>query len=419
MVRWFWQNRLIHGLQRPIRLFLRWLLIWLSYLFRRASRSVLVAQRMLGLLVKPRDPNNVFVSDVKAAHEAAEVAVTGIASMTEGGTGTTLLWAGEEHDKAVGQPETDAVSLWQGTRKVTAEDAAPGAEAANRRYAFIELLAAQIKFLKPEAVDQLDELIQRLARKWLDIEQIFESRPKRNRLDVDQTLRHNIGRYAGHILTFRWATKEKPIPQFARPARILVIGDVSHSIVHYVSVILYFFHKLTFRFTIDSYVFSEKPTHAAPFLNGLGTFTEKVQRLVAGARSWNAGTRFGSALEEIAESALVDEYTYVIIATDGKVSLQGDEPNKIERHMNELRRRARQVIFLTPSPEFSDGAAGKVKDDRLGSFRFGFQEIPIYAVGARRWYGTLGQYADRLYLIRTIQDLIDMTEDLVLNSRQP
>jgi uncharacterized protein with von Willebrand factor type A (vWA) domain len=47
-----------------------------------------------------------------------------------------------------------------------------------------------------------------------------------------------------------------------------------------------------------------------------------VQRLVAGANSWNAGTRFGTALKEIAETATVDEHTYVIIATDGKVSLQ-------------------------------------------------------------------------------------------------
>lgn len=420
MVRWLWQIRLVQGLLRFFRLFLRWLLIWLNYLARRATRSLLVGKRMLALLVKPRDPNNVFVSDTEAAHEAAELSVSTLADLEQNGAGTTLLWAGEGRaaTPAEGGLETTSMSLWRGARRNSVDDASPGAEAANKRYAYVELLASQIKRLSPQAIDQLDELIQRLARKWLDIDQQFLSRPKRNRLDVGQTLRHNIGRYAGHILTFRWATKEKPVPHFAKPARILLIGDVSHSMVHYVTVVLYFFHKLHLHFLIDSYIFSEKVTHSAPFLNGLGTFPEKVRRMVAGAKSWNAGTRFGSALSEIADLALVDEYTYVIIATDGKVSLQGDESAKIEQYMGELRRRARQVIFLTPSAEFAEGVAGKAKAQRLGSFRYGFQEVPIYAVGAPHWYGTLGQYADRLYLIRTIQDLIDMTEDLILSSRQ-
>ena len=69
---------------------------------------------------------------------------------------------------------------------------------------------------------------------------------------------------------------------------------------------------------VESYVFSERATHSTPFLNGLGTFEEKVQRLIQGAKSWNAGTRFGSALEEIADTASVDENTYVLIATDGE-----------------------------------------------------------------------------------------------------
>ncbi|HLN59983.1 MAG TPA: VWA domain-containing protein, partial [Symbiobacteriaceae bacterium] len=241
--------------------------------------------------------------------------------------------------------------------------------------------------------------------------------PRRNRLDIGQTLRYNIPRYAGRILNFKWATKERPVPKLAKPAKLLVIGDVSHSMVHYVSVVLYFFHKLNFYFTIDSYVFSDKATHSAPFLNGLGTFEEKVQRLIAGAKSWNAGTRFGSALEEISQLASIDEYTYVIIATDGKVSLQGEEAAKIERYMVELRRRAKQVIFLTPSAEFSDGAAGKTKPQLLGSFKYDFFDIPIFHMGPPLWYGILGEYASRLYLIRTVQDLIDMTDDLILTSR--
>lgn len=411
MVRWFWQNRLT----RFVRRFFRWVLVWLSYLFRRTGKNVLVVARVLGMVVRPRDPNNLFIN-TEASHEAAELSSGPLVDMNGTGEQTTLLWAGGGADgQAAADPalDTSAVSLWRGTRKVSAEDVQPSIAATNHRFAFIDLLSAQLKLLDSKKIEDLDALIERLARKWLDMDQQFESLPRRNRLDIDQTLRYNIPRYAGYVLSFKWAVKERPVPELAKPAKILVIGDVSHSIVHYVSVILYFFHKLNFRFLVDSYVFSEKPTHAAPFLNGLGTFKEKVARLVAGANSWNAGTRFGTALEEIATMANVDENTYVIIATDGKVSLQGDEPNKIERHMQELRRRAKQVIFLTPSAEFSDGASGKIQPTKLGSFKYDFFEIPIFQVGPPLWYGTLGKYADRLYLVRTVQDLIDMTEDLI------
>jgi uncharacterized protein with von Willebrand factor type A (vWA) domain len=421
VVRWVWQNRLVLAVTRFVRLFIRWVLVWLDYLVRHLARHLQVSQRMVGWLIRPRNPNNLFVSGLEASHTAPETALAGIPDITEGeDKHTALLWAAQEN--ALAQPgaplETSAISLWRGTQQATPQDSAPGAAAANRRFAYLDVLATQLKRLSSADIQELDALIQRLARKWLDVDETFEQLPRRNRLDVGRTMRYNIPRYAGKILNFQWATKERPVPQLAKPARILVIGDVSHSMVQYVSIILYFFHKLNFKFFIDSYIFSEKATHSSPFLNGLGTFDEKVQRLIAGAKSWNAGTRFGSALEEIARNATVDENTYVIIATDGKVSLQADESTKIERNMNALRARARQVIFLTPSADFTDGASGKSSPEKLGSFKYGFTEIPIFSMGPPLWYGTLAGYADRLYLIRTVQDLLDMTEDLILSSRQ-
>jgi uncharacterized protein with von Willebrand factor type A (vWA) domain len=292
-------------------------------------------------------------------------------------------------------------------------------EQVNRRYSYVDVLSREIKRLRDPEINQLSEIIQRLARKWLDLDERFEQIPKRNKLDIWGTLRYNIPRYGGKVLNFKWATKERPVPRLAKPARILVIGDVSHSMVHYVSVILYFMHMLNFRFHVESYVFSQKSTHSSPYLNGLGTFQEKVQLLVQNAKSWNAGTRFGSSLEEIIADALpfIDEYTYVVIATDGKVVLHGGEYEKIDLFMQQLRGLARQVIFLTPSVEFSDGATGNMKAEVLGSFKYDFHDIPIFGMGPPLWYGTLGQYADRLYLVRSVQDLVDMCEDLIVAAR--
>lgn len=420
MVRRLWQNRLVLALGRPFRLFLRWLFIWLDYLARRASRSLRVTGRFVRIMIRPRDPNNLFVEATEASHEANEGAVGPLAEIASGGGEASLLWAGAPGQGSVpeGSPATSSISLWSGAKKTAAEDATSGASAANRRYAYIDVMSSQIRKLNSVDIKLLEELIQRLARKWLDIDEVFEQAPRRNRLDVGRTLRYNIPRYAGAILNFQWAIKEYPLPEPVKPARILVIGDVSHSMVHYVSVVLFFFHSLNFKFVVESFVFSETATHSTPYLNGLGTFEEKVHRLISGAKSWNAGTRFGSALEEIAEQALVDENTYVLIATDGKVSLQHGEAEKIKRYMGELQKRAKQVIFITPSAEFSNPNSGDTKDrqHRLGSLKYNFHEIPIWFVGSPGWYGTLAQYADRLYLIRTVQDLIDMTENLLINS---
>lgn len=420
MVRWVWQNRLVLSVNRFFRLFVRWVLIWLSYLVRTLRRHALVTARFFALLIKPRNPNNLFVAGLEGAYTAPEVGVTGSAAdPNDPQHRRSLLWAGGSAEAAPAEAplNTDAVSLWRGGRRVTAAESNPAAVGVNRRFSYFDVLAAQLKKISGPQIKDLEALVQRLARKWLDMDEIFEQIPRRNKFDVGETLRYNIPRYAGKILNFKWATKDLPVPQLSKPARILVIGDVSHSMVHYVSVILYFMHMLNFRFIVDSYIFSENATHSAPFLNGLGTFEEKVHRLVVGAKSWNAGTRFGSALEEIATQAHVDAYTHVLIATDGKVSLQGQEAIKIERYMKELRAKAKQVVFLTPSAEFSEGASGKAKPDRLGSFEYGFVEIPIFEMGPPLWYGVLSRYADRLYLVRSVQDLVDMTEDLIVASK--
>lgn len=414
MVRRLWQNRLVRGFTRLVRLFLRWVFIWLQHAARRAGRSLRVSSRLLKMTIRPRDPNNVFDLKLEASDEAREAVMDPLVGIAAGETSTSLLWsAGPREGDA---PATSSLSLWHGSVSVSAKDAVEGAAAANRRFSYVDLLATQIRNLSPDDIRLLTELIQRLARKWLDVDQVFTEVPRRNRLDIGRTLRHNIPRYAGKILDLQWAVKEYPLPQLGKPARILVIGDVSHSMVHYASVILYFFHSLNFKFVVDSFVFSEQATHSTPYLSALGTFPEKVQRLVEGAKSWNAGTRLGSALEAIAQQTSVDENTYVLIATDGKVLLRPEEMEKIDLYMKALRKQAKQVIFLTPSVDFHGAHGSQAKLKRLGTFHVRFQEIPIWS-GAPIWYGTLSHYADQIYLIRTVHDLIDMVETLLITSR--
>lgn len=421
MVRRLWPIRVICAAARRIGRFIRWLMLRVGRVLRLRQPRLHAAVQVARLFLAGRDPNNLYVSLTEAADHRPEAAAV-LTEVAAGKRSTTLLWAGPPGPDLPAQdpPELAAAraSLWRGLSPSRAADALQGAEAANRRFAYVDLLNSPIRKLSARQIRELDELLERLARRWLTPDEAFRELPRRNRLDVHRTLRHNLPRYGGAVLQFRWPVKEVPLPQPRRPSRILVIGDVSHSMAHYVSVLLYFFHKLNFQFVVESYVFSESATYATPYLNGPGTFEEKVQRLMRGARSWNAGTRFGTALAEIARHAAVDDQTYVFIATDGKVTLTPDEQENIRLNMAALRRRARQVIFLTPSAEFSGAlhGAGRSRQRRLGTFYYGPHEVPVWSMGSPLWYGTLARYADRLYLIRTLQDLIDMVENLLISS---
>lgn len=416
MVRRLWPFRLIAAAARRVGQLIRWLLRRAGRLLRLWRPRLVAAAQVARLFLRGRDPNNLFVSLTEAAHHSAE-APARLADVEPGERTTTLLWAGPSLPEPP-EPAPARAALWRGLAPSHAQEALKGAEAANRRFAYVDLLQSPIRKLTPEQIRELEELLERLARKWLAHREAFREWPRRARLDVGRTLRHNLPRYGGAVLEFRWPVKVVPVPQPEKPSRILVIGDVSHSMARYVSVVLFFFHKLNFRFVVESYVFSESATYATPYLNGPGSFAEKAQRLMQGARSWNAGTRFGTALEEIAREARVDDQTYVFIATDGKVSLAPEEQEKIRVHMAALRRQARQVIFLTPSAEFAGARRGPARawQRRLGTFYYGPHEVPVWLMGSPHWYGTLARYADRLYLIRTVQDLIDMVENLLMSS---
>nr|PZN42823.1 MAG: hypothetical protein DIU70_04660 [Bacillota bacterium] len=297
---------------------------------------------------------------------------------------------------------------------------AAGIAAVNRHAGREALLATELKRLQVPQIRELDRLIGELARRWLGPGPALRPVERRNRLDLRRTLRANLQRHGGYVLTFRWAVRQRPRPRLQRPARLLVIGDVSHSMCHYVTVVLYFFHMLNFRFEVESYVFSEHATRASPYLSGPGGFSEKVQALAQHARSWNAGTRFGTSLEEILAEAAVDPHTYVVIATDGKVSLSHGEPAKIRRQMERLRRESRMVILLTPEADLARAGRNRAApvgsgdgrpDGVVGIFKAGLVEIPIFDLPSV-WYEVLGQHADRVYHVRTVQDLVDMVEDL-------
>lgn len=409
------------GLQRFLRLWLRWLLVWLAHGLRSWRLAGTVGARVTYLLLHPADPNNLFTLTDAGAYTRPEAGrQAALAPLAAGERRPNLLMqdgqpAGAAEGGA-GRPPVLAISLTRGTGAPDGRRVAQATRAVNYRHSLAELLQTEIRRMKLPEIQELGPLINRLARRWLDMDQEFEAVARRSRLDLRRTMKANIGRYAGHVLDFKWATREVPVPRLSKPARVLVIGDVSHSMYHYVTISLYFFHLLNFRFQVNSYVFSERATRATEILNGPGSFTEKVQELVRQASSWNAGTRFGSSLQEILAEARIDPYTYVVIATDGKVALGQGEYEKIHRQMARLKSLARMVVFMTPEAGFAGSHGSPVQVAPVGAFKSGVLDIPIFDLG-QIWYNTLGKYADRVYHVRTVQDLVSMCEDLYLASR--
>lgn len=409
------------------------------------------ALRLLRFLLRPADPNNLFLVVARggpgglapagradgsrggessgdatpdgAAHRAAPGERT-LVPMSVGAPRRTLLWAvpgGAPGDRS------------PAAAPVLRTGAAPRIESAvrevNRRFSLQDVLEQELRRLRPLQAEDLPRLVERLARRWLSPGEAFRPVERRTRLDVRETLRRNVPRYGGHVLTFYWARRELPVPCRVHPARVLVIGDVSHSMHRYTAVALYFFHLLGFWFDVDSYVFSEHATRATPFLRRAGTFEERVSALARAAASWNAGTRLGTSLEEIRAQATVDAHTHVVIATDGKVSLGRGEYEKIETHMAWLRARARDIVIMTPDPALgargpgSHAAKGPPRAAQaplraVGSLRSGLIELPIYDLG-EVWQTVVGRYAGRIYHVRTVQDLVDMCEDLYRSTAAP
>lgn len=389
---------LLAALRRYFTLWLRWLLAWLAHLQRETGLRAQVGVRLVRMSFRPADPNNLFVEP--GAFEMAERGRQVSLAISEG--------------TETGKRQSNLVMVGEGRRahpEVLAQRTTRVIATVNRQAAHTDLLATELRRMQLPQIQELTALITLLARRWLDLDQDFAPVERRNRLDVRRTLKENLSRYGGHVLQFRWATHQRPIPKLHKPARILVIGDVSHSMYHYVSVVLYFFHLLNFRFQVESYVFSQHATRSSPYLNGPGTFTEKVQELTQNARSWNAGTRFGTSLEEILAEARIDPYTYVIIATDGKFTLSHGELERIQQNMKILRQRSRMIIFLTPEAGLAERHGQPSGDIVVGSFQSGIIEIPILDLN-QIWYQTLGQYADRVYHVRTVQDLVNTVEDL-------
>jgi uncharacterized protein with von Willebrand factor type A (vWA) domain len=227
---------------------------------------------------------------------------------------------------------------------------------------------------------RLEETLRRLARTMPGALTHRRAVAGRGRVEGARTMRASM-RYDG--VPFRPVTvarrEDKP--------RLVVLADVSLSVRHAARFTLYFVHGLqrlfgqvrTFAFVAGTAevtdLFAEHPAERA---------VEKIfgGDLLDPDADSDYGAAFGRFREEFPDA--VTRRTTVVILGDGRGN--GHDPNVDA--FEEITRRARQVIWLTP--------------ERRTMWRLGHCDLPRYA-----------EFCDRVDVVRDLDGLDRITDDIV------
>ena len=97
----------------------------------------------------------------------------------------------------------------------------------------------------------------------------------------------------------------------------------------------------------EVFVFNTSLTRLTPWMSS-GKIDHTLDRLAAGVPDWSGGTKIGECLQDFLSdyaTSTVDSRTVVVILSDG---LDRGNPERLERAMGAIKRRARKVIWLNP-----------------------------------------------------------------------
>jgi uncharacterized protein len=227
---------------------------------------------------------------------------------------------------------------------------------------------------------RLEETLRRLARTMPGALTHRRVVAGRGRVDPARTMRASM-RFDG--VPFRPVTvarkEDKP--------RLVVLADVSLSVRHAARFTLYFAHGLqrlfgqvrTYAFVADTTevtdLFAEHPAERA------------VEKIFTGdLLDVDADSDYGAAFGRFREEfpGIVTRRTTVVILGDGRGN--GHDPNL--EAFEELARRARQVVWLTP--------------ERRTMWRLGHCDLPRYA-----------EFCDRVDVVRDLDGLDRATDDIL------
>lgn len=227
---------------------------------------------------------------------------------------------------------------------------------------------------------EMAEIVRRIGRRLRGARSYRRVVSRRGRIHVARTLRNSL-KYDGipfnPVLTSH--RKERP--------RIVVICDVSLSVRNTARFMLHLVYSLQALFDqVRSFVFVSDLADAGQYFEQLG-IDEAIEAVFEGGLvDTDANSNYGRALEIFHQKYLsaVTNTSTVIVLGDGR-------GNRHPPHvwvLNDIRRRAKQLIWLSPEPR--------------GSWGLGSSDMPLYAPVCHRAevvrnLTQLGRFAETLF----------------------
>lgn len=227
---------------------------------------------------------------------------------------------------------------------------------------------------------EMAEIVRRLYRRMRGSRSYRRQISHRGRISVPLTLRRNM-KYEG--IPFR------PVVTRYRDekSRLAVICDVSLSVRNTARFMLHLVYSLqSFFEQVKSFVFVSDLADASEYFEQL-SIDEAIAAVFGGELlDADANSNYGRALEIFCQRHLgsLTHQTTVIILGDGRGNR--NPPNAWA--LEEIRRRARQLIWLSPEPR--------------GSWGLGSSDMPLYE-----------PICHRAEVVRNLKQLGQVTEDLI------
>lgn len=194
--------------------------------------------------------------------------------------------------------------------------------------------------LSPAEVQSLREEVERLAELLRARIRRKPKKEQRGRLDLRRTLRHSLASDGTPVeLIMRRKRRHKP--------RLVVLCDVSDSVRHVSDFMLQFVYTLVDRFDrVDAFAFVEDIAEVGSLFRDqeLESAIELVHQ--GGAVNVFANSNFGRAFENFRERHFgkVTSRSTVLIIGDGRTNYHPPRADIVD----EIRRRARRLVWLTP-----------------------------------------------------------------------
>lgn len=229
----------------------------------------------------------------------------------------------------------------------------------------------------------MEELLRRLGRRMRGALSHRRQVAARGRINPVRTMRSNL-RYGG--VPFRPVLSRK---KEERP-RLVILADVSLSVRHTSRFALHLVHSLQNLFShVRTFVFVADLSEVTEHFDQCGP--EEALALVLGGKvlDVDVNSNYGRALEIFHQNHLgtINRRTTVLILGDGRGN--GNPPNAWV--LEEIRRRSRQLIWLTPEPR--------------GTWYIGGSDMPLYA-----------ELCHRVEVVRDLEQLERVTEEMVLEA---